>query len=224
MDLLIFNETTIAEMREDLAITQKGAFWNKITPKTLNKIIAKIREYPYGGISANGGIPLKDGGKTTEIYISWYSWRCKKYVKCIIARNRFYHGADELGPKYNAVFNKEDALSVVFPERYEEYKITKFKRIARTNNIIVPQNIEYPQIIDLKKGTMMLIKCIVTTDTDSYLTKYLCSSVGYIEVGDDPGNIHEAMASSGIVLPQQLEDCTWEDIEPVWIMAQLRKL
>jgi hypothetical protein len=51
---------------------------------------------------------------------------------------------------------------------------------------------------------------------------YLCSPLGYAQVEHYTGSVISAAKKVGINLPDDAK--TWEDVEPAWIMAQLRKL
>lgn len=222
-----YSADTLERIWADVQELQESGIGRKILPEDLDYAAKKIESQPYGEIEISAQCARKDFAwldDNLQLNISWYSWRRKKYVKWRIGympvdkQDDFDPEGHRLPVRITEWLGKENAWRNVFGERCYKYRRLKFKRQLMRDGYMIPHEADEINIKDQYAG-MILIKCKMP-DGDA---EYLCSPLGYIKVESAQYTyIHSIAFNAGIELPDDAK--TWKDVEPAWIMAQLRKL
>jgi hypothetical protein len=188
----------------------------KITHEDLSRAMEAIEAHPYGDITIYSYNNVGCGLTQMRLSIYWYSWCHKKYVNWGIQ-----HVKDVNSPQKSitAEYSKERSWFFVFPERYKRYHNLRLIWQLSHLGYIVPKDAEDIDLIE-EKGGMAVIFC----SRPQYPGNYLCSPAGYIYLGFFVNGVDDAAEKAGIELPNNAENCIWEDVEPAWAMAQLRRL
>jgi hypothetical protein len=118
-----------------------------------------------------------------------------------------------------ACHNKKHVWFLIFPRRYRQYQRIKTERYLVRKGYVVPTDLQEMHVQEERCG-MVLIN---GADIYGLDVSYLCSRLGHMET-EYCYSIYDAAKSIGIELPNNVENCTWEDVEPAWTMAQLQKL
>jgi hypothetical protein len=192
-----------------------------LTRKDIKRALQTVETQPYGQITIDarcGGRKVPQKGKKTKLNIYWYSWRRKKWIVWWAACVSVKPEDDQQTVIATKHGNKRSAWLLVFPDRCLEYNQLTTKRRLIRRGYVLPPNIQNICVVEERYGM-----ALITGQESGRYSAYLCSPLGYIET-DRCYTIYDTARNLGIKLPGNIENRTWADIEPQWIMAQLRKL
>jgi hypothetical protein len=222
-----YTSDTINQIWADVQEVQESGIGRKILPKDLDYAAKKIESQPYGEIIIHAQCARKDFAwldDDVQLNVSWYSWRHKKYIRWRVGympidkQEDFDPEGHRLPVRITELLGKENAWCNVFGERWYRYRHLKLKRQLIHEGYMIPHEADEVDVKGQYAG-MILIKCKMP-DGDA---EYLCSPLGYIKVKSTQYPYMPIVVShAGIELPDDAK--TWEDAEPAWVMAQLRKL
>lgn len=217
-----YTPNAINQILASIKRMQKYTNGCKITKEDIRCALKQVEARPYGEIEISAISDTDFGEKRIMLYIYWYSWRRKKRLKWSVLYS--YPSSDEKLPANVSIvlqnITKVSVWDTVFPERYRRYIDLCFYRQLRQRGYVLPPDIENIVAIDEKYG-MILIQC---TRYGEHGCMYLCSPLGYAEMSYYIGSVYSAAMSIGVRIPRNKEKRIWENIEPAWVMTQLKKL
>jgi hypothetical protein len=196
----------------------------KLAREDIDAIAQLIDSHPYGEVIADSRAagekrPRNTYRNKTILHVAWYSWRRKKWVYyyCHLQSTSMKDSRQPVMIKQD--YNKEHAWFLVFLDRYRKYQRIKAVRYLVRKGYAVPTDLQDMYVQEDRCG-MVLVNGSNIYGID---VSYLCSPLGYIET-EHCDRIVDAAKSIGIKLPKNAKNCTWENIEPAWIVAQLQRL
>jgi hypothetical protein len=219
-----YTTDTLDRIWAEVQELQTGVYSRRLTRDDIYKALQPVIAHPYGEIAINarcGGRKAPKRGRRTVVWIFWYSWRRKKWVNWACRRIKTWPEDDQKGTIITEQYSRRAAWNEVFPERAHAYESIMLKRRLIREGYVLPPDITDIYLYDEKYG-MALIS--IRTVEESCSGIYLCSPLGYFKLDFYPANVYKAVKSLGIRLPKDTKKRTWENIEPAWVMAQLRKL
>lgn len=214
-----YSSDTIERIWADVQQAQGKRRARVLTRDDIGKALQIVAVHLYGEITIDAccsGRKAPRKGEKTELHISWYSWRRKKWVVWWIERVPVEPEDNQQTAIITKYYGKRSAWISTFPERYQKYRNTGIIHRLMRRGYILPPNIQDIYVDDERCG-MTLITC----QMNEIYGRYLCSPLGYTEV-QEQDRVYDAAKSVGIVLPKDAKNYTWEDVEPLWIMARLK--
>lgn len=221
-----YSPNTIEQIWDSVQKAQATSSVYKLAREDIDPIAQLINSHPYGEVTldarATGGKNPKISYKSkTILHIAWYSWRRQKYIEWV-AYNCFTQSTRAKDSRQTTIkqdYNKEHVWFLLFPHRYRQYQRIKTERYLGRKGYAVPTDLQEMHVQEELCG-MALVN---GSDIYGIDVSYLCSRLGYMET-EYCDRIVDAAKSIGIELPNNAKNCTWKDVEPSWIMAQLQKL
>jgi hypothetical protein len=222
-----YSPNTIEQIWDSVQEVQAISGVYKLAREDINAIAQLIDSRPYGEVIADVRAvdekisKASDRSKTT-LHIAWYSWRRKKYIEWV-AYNCFTQSTGVKDSRQSTTikqdYNKKHVWFLIFPHRYRQYQQIKTERYLVRKGYVVPTDLQDMYVQEELCG-MALVN---GSDIYGLDVSYLCSPLGYIET-EYCYSIYDAAKSIGIKMPKRATNCTWEDVEPQWVMARLQKL
>lgn len=223
-----YTADTLEHIWADVQEVQKDVRSRKLEWEDIYKAGQIMFVRPYGTMTIDAGSRgrcLPQSGPKTVLVINWYTWRGKKWARWLAYRTAVKEEDAGSDIKIEEDYDKATAWEALFPERYNKYRSLMYKRKLTGQGIVVPQDAEIERIIDERYGMALIYARLHSKKLAGipYYSMHLCSPAGCIEVRYCT-RVYTAARYAGIQLPKNTKKRTWENIEPLWIMAAMSKL
>lgn len=212
----IYSPSLPDAIRDAVRTVEKRARARLLVPAHVEKILAALRDCPAGMAEADGGGVLfaSVNQKTTKMSVLWYT-HGKKVVEWNVARITAPRRFSSPAPVYKidtGKFGRRIACSLIFPDRYRRFKHLMCLRQIRRLGVVIPSG-TLVAVVDANEALRLAV-----AHTSEDPRSFLCTPVGFFPIRRSYF-LHGAVRE---ILDQAIPSgATWEDIEPLFIMAAL---
>ena len=220
----IYSPSLPDKVREAVRAVEGRARARLLKPEHLEKILAALAAHPAGKAVADGGaVALRYRGRaeTTELVLWWYTRRGAKEVMWSVYRTSAPRKPWGRGPVCNLDTGPEGrrvAFSTLYPERYARLRHLKCLRRLRPLGVVAPPG----TLVRVHDANERFRLAVVWTRESGFM--FLCTPVGCFRLSSWKAGVPKAVREvTGENLPRSRK-ATWEDIEPLFLMAALERL
>lgn len=216
MQRCLYSPSLPDAIRDAIRNVEKRARARFLNPTDVEKILDALHNSPAGYACADGGAVAN----STYLYICWYSRR-DKHVLWNVSRISASQAKWGRAPSCEidlGLCGREHAYRCLFPERYDRLVHLKSMRQLKLLGIAVPDGILI-SVVDVNERFRLALVIVKEKG------EHLCTPVGCFLVS--PWRKHLTVSGAAQEIVNQSLPCSpkaaWEDIEPLFIMAALKK-